>query len=180
LRFGVGILRGVPAGPGIEATISRLADQAAKSIARADAIGRWFQPDPDAAIGVEAAVEECLELLHGEWQMRGIVVAKDVRAGIVRVRGAPFREVLLASLVALGDDLARAADIALRIRHRAGVLWLTIRGDPAQREGEEPRSAWPRRLRWEDVDALARCHSILLRRRGHRVAARFSVVRHEG
>ena len=180
LRFGVGILRASTQRSEVEATVARLAEQAARSIARADEISRWFQPDPDAAVAVEAAVGECLELVHGQWLMHGIVVSHDVRTDAARVRGWPFRELLLASLVTLGDDLASAADVTVRVRQRGSALWLTIRGDPATREDEGPRNAWPRRLLWEDVDALAKSHSIPLRRTGHRVAARFPVLGPDG
>jgi hypothetical protein len=160
----------------VATAIDRLGDQAGKAIARADAITRWFQPDEQVSIAVDQAIGECLELVHTECQMRGILLAHDVGAGTSQVRSRPFYELLLACLLALGDDLPGAADVTLRTRQRASALWLTIRGDPADREGEEPRAALPRRVRWEDVDALARAHSIVLRRRAHRIAVRFPVV----
>ena len=176
LRFGVSIVRASTVPADIATAIDRLGDQAGKAIARADAITRWFQPDEQVSIAVDQAIGECLELVHTECQMRGILLAHDVGAGTSQVRSRPFCELLLACLLALGDDLPGAADVTLRTRQRASALWLTIRGDPADREGEEPRAALPRRVRWEDVDALARAHSIVLRRRAHRIAVRFPVV----
>jgi hypothetical protein len=111
--------------------------------------------------------------MHPEWQMRGIEVSLRSGAGTAEVRSWPFRELLLACLVALSDDLPGTADLALRARSRGSALWLTIRGDPTEREGEQPRAAVPRRLRWEEVEALEVEHSIVLKRRGHRIAMRF-------
>ena len=176
LRFGVSIVRASTVPADVATAIDRLGDQAGKAIARADAITRWFQPDEQASIAVGQAIGECLELVDTECQMRGILLVHDLDAGTSQVRSRSFCELLLASLLALGDDLSGAADVTLRTRQRASALWLTIRGDPADREGEEPGAVLPRRLRWEDVDALARAHSIVLRRRGHRVAVRFPVV----
>jgi hypothetical protein len=177
LRFGVSIVRASTVPADVATAIDRLGDQAGKAIARADAITRWFQLDDQASIAVDQAIGECLELVHAECQMRGILLATNIGAGISQVRSRPFCELLLACLLALGDDLPGAADVTLRTRQRASALWLTIRGDPADRAGEEPRAALPRRMRWEDVDVLARAHSIVLRQRGHRIAVRFPVVR---
>ena len=177
LRFGVSIVRASTVPADVATAIDRLGDQAGKAIARADAITRWFQPDEQASIAVDQAIVECLELVHTEYQMRGILRATDIGTGTSQVRSQSFCELLLACLLALGDDLPGAADVALRTRQRTSAVWLTVRGDPAEREGEEPRAALPRRLRWEDVDVLARAHSLVLKRRGHRIAVRFPVVR---
>ena len=176
LRFGVSIVRASTVPADVATAIDRLGDQAGKAIAGADAITRWFQPDEQASIGVDQSIGGCLELVHTEYQMRGILLATDVGTGTSQVRSRSFCELLLACLLALGDDLPGAADVTLRTRQRASALWLTIRGDPAEREGEEPRAALPRRMRWEDVDALARAHSIVLRRRGHRSPCGFPCV----
>ncbi len=173
LRYGVSIVRASTEPADVDAAINRLGEQAAKSIASADAITRWFLPDPHASNAVDQAIDDCLALMHPEWQMRGIDVSLRSGAGTAAVRSWPFRELLLACLVALSDDLPGTADLALRARSRGSALWLTIRGDPTEREGEQPRAAVPRRLRWEEVEALAVAHSIVLKRRGHRIAMRF-------
>lgn len=177
LRFGVRILNEASDKP-VEFgnAIQRLEQASGRGIAGVDAITRWFQPDPDAPTVADQAVDECLELLNGEWQMRGIALSQRRRVGRSRVRGWPFREVLAGCLVALTDDLPGAGDIDLSVRVRGAALWLTLRGDPSDREGESARSALPRRLRWEDVDALAAAHSLTLRRRGRRVAVRFPAL----
>ena len=173
LRFGVGIVRASSNPTDVETALRRLTDQATRSIERADAITYWYQPDPEASIEVGVAINECLDLVHGDWQMRGILVSQSGGAATSRARSRPFREVLMACLVALGDDLNGAADVALNVRHRGDALWLTLRGDPADREGEPLRSPLPRALTWSDVAALAGAHSVAIRRRGRRIAARF-------
>jgi hypothetical protein len=173
LRFGVSIVRASTEPADVEAAIDRLGEQAARGIASADAITRWLQPDPHASVAVAGAIDDCIALMHSEWQMRGIAVSTGSSAGTSVVRSWPFRELLLACLVALADDLPGPADIAIRARPRRGTLWLHVRGDPADREGEEPRAAVPRRLRWEDVEALRGAHALVFKRRGHRIVARF-------
>src|SRR5688500_7956204 len=177
LRFGVSMVRASTVPADVATAIDRLGDQAGKAIARADAITRWFQPDEQASIAVHQAISECLELVHTECQMRGMLLAHDVGAGTSQVRSRPFCELLLASLLALGDDLPGAADVTLRTRQRASALWLTIRVDPADREGGEPRAALPRRVRWDGVAAPGRAHAFASGGRAHRVAVRFPVVK---
>jgi hypothetical protein len=176
LRFGVGIVRASTSPTDVETALRRLTDQAARSIAHADAITRWSQPDSDASIAIEQAIRECLALVHSEWQMRGIVVSQFAGTGESRVHDRAFREVLMACLVALGDELNGSADVALKVRRRGEAVWLTLRGDPADRDGEPIRAPLPRTLDWSDVEALAGAHSVTLRRRGRRIAARFPVA----
>jgi hypothetical protein len=176
LRFGVGIVRASSSPTDVETALSRLTDQATRSIERADAIAYWYQPDPEASIELQTAINECLDLVHGDWQMRGILVAQSGGGGTSRVRSRAFREVVMACLLALGDDLNGAADVALKVRRRGEGLWLTLRGDLADREGERLRAPLPRALSWSDVDALAGAHSVTLRRRGRRIAARFPIA----
>jgi hypothetical protein len=176
LRFGVGIVRASSSPADVEIALRRLADQTARSIAHSDAITRWYQPDPEASIAAGDAIRECLELIHGEWQMRGIVAAQTGGADAVSVHGRAFREVLMACLLALGDQLTGAADVKLTVRHRGHALWVTFRAEPADRDGELIRTPFPRRLSWSDAEALAGAHSVALRRHGRRIAARFAVT----
>jgi hypothetical protein len=176
LRFGVGIVRASSNPTDVETALGRLTDQASRSIERADAITRWYQPDAHVSVEADEAIRACLELVRGDWQLRGILVAQFGNAARSRVNSRAFQEVLMACLVALGDELNGAADVALGVRQRGRALWLTLRGDRADREGEAIRAPLPRALSWSDVDALAGAHSITLRRRGRRIAARFVVA----
>ena len=176
LRFGVSLARSSSEPAQVQAAITRLGDQIGRGIAHADTITRWFQPDPEATTTADRVVNDCLQLVHGEWQMRGIVALTHVEPGLGCVRGCALAELVVACLVTLGDDLSGPADVTLRVRRRGNALLLTLRGVPANREGDEPRAAWPRRMRWSDVDALASAHRVPLRRRGHRLAARFPLA----
>ena len=176
LRFGVGIVRASSSPAEVETALRRLADQTARSIAHSDAITRWYQPDPEASVAAEDAIRECLELVHGDWQLRGISAAPPGGADAARVHDRGFREVLMACLLALGDELTRAADVTLKVRHRGGALWVTLRAEPVDRDGELIRAPFPRRVNWSDAEALAAANSVALKRRGRRIAARFAVT----
>jgi len=177
LKFGVSLARVSAAEPAAEARIldlaTKLAEQAGRSVARANELTNWFQPDVDATASAADAIEECLALVRTEWQMRGIEVGTRTNAAGPRIRSWPFRELLVAFLIALGDEIPGAADVRLRLRRRGNAVLLSIRCAKANREGVEPRAPWPRPLRWNDVDALARAHGVRWARRGSGVAARF-------
>jgi hypothetical protein len=169
LRFGVRLAEN---GSGAGEVLGRLGEQVNRSIARAESLTGWFQSDGQATGPVGEAVDDCLALVRTEWQIRGIEATVRV-ASASAVRSHAFRELLAAFLIALGDELTGSADIMLRIRRRGGTLVLTVSHAPAAREGDEPRAAWPRRLGWTDVNALAETHAIRWARRAHWVAARF-------
>jgi hypothetical protein len=180
MKFGVTLARisveaGTSRSDGLDA-IARLGEQTGRAIARSEAITRWFQPDIDATIVVADAVEECLELVRTEWQMRGFEVSTRVAAGEATVKDWPFREVLAAALITMGDAQAGPADVMLRARSRRDGLVLSICCGPATREGEAPRHIWPGLLHWSDVDTLARAHGIAWVRRGNRLTVRFPLI----
>jgi hypothetical protein len=95
------------------------------------------------------------------------------RTSAAAVRSHAFRELLAAFLVALGDELTGSADVTVHVRQRGRTLVLKVSHAPAAREGDAPRCAWPRRLRWPDVEALAQAHAVRWTRRANWVAARF-------
>jgi hypothetical protein len=172
LRFGVKLAESGSSGAEV---LPRLGEQVTRSIARAEALTRWFQPDGEAIAHVGAAVDDCLGLVRTEWQIRGIQV-RVVAAPDSSVGSRAFREIMAASLIALGDELTGPADVTLRARRRGNALVVKVSHAPAAREGDEPGARWPRRLRWEDVDALARTHAVRWTRRSDWVAARFPVA----
>lgn len=169
LRFGVKLAE---SGGGVGDVLPRLGEQVSRSIARAEALTGWFQPDGDATALVDAAVDDCLALVRTEWQIRGIEACVTVGAAS-SVRSQAFREILTAFLIALGDELTGPADVTLRARRRGSTLVVKVSHAPAAREGDEPRARWPRPLRWADVDAIARMHAVRWTRRTDWVAARF-------
>jgi hypothetical protein len=177
MRFGVSLARMGCEGrtPQFEmlGAIARLDEQVGSGIARAEALSSWCQPDGGSTIPVGRGVEECLELVRTEWGVRGIEVSTRLAAGEATVMAWPFREVLAALLVTMGDAQVGPADVTLRLRRRAEDMFVTIRSVAAIRDSEPPRAPWPRRLRWSDVGALAGAHGIDWAHHGQRVIARF-------
>jgi hypothetical protein len=168
LRFAIKLAE---TGSGVE-MLARLGEQVTRSTARAEALTSWFQPDSKASGPVAAAVDDCIALVRTEWQIRGVEAIVQLTCAAA-VRSHSFRELLAAFLVALGDELSGPADVMLRVRQRGSTLVLKVSYAPAAREGDTPRCAWPRRLRWPDVEALAQAHAIRWTRRANWVAARF-------
>jgi hypothetical protein len=169
LRFGMKLAQ---TGGDAQEILDRLGEQVTRSIARAETLTGWFQPDGEASGPVGAAVDDCLALLRTEWQIRGIEAIVQVTSAAA-VRRDAFRELLAAFLVALGDELTGPADVTVRVRQRGGRLMLKVKHAPAAREGDAPRSRWPRQLYWPDVNALAQAHATRWTRRANWVAARF-------
>lgn len=154
------------------AALGRLGESTDRSIARAQAMSSWLQPEADALADLTQAADECVELVRTQWRIRGLEINARVAAGSTPVRAWPFRELFAACLFALGDSLDGAHDIAVRVRRRAAVVLVTARVRPARREVDGPPATWPRPLWWTDVEALASVHSATCRRCGNRVSLR--------
>ena len=154
------------------AALGRLDEATDRSIARALALTSWLQPEPEVETDLAQATNDCIDLVRTQWRIRGIEVHARVAATVSPVRAWPIRELLTASLFALGDCLDGACDVAMLVRRRPAVVLIAVRALPARRPVDGPPAAWPRTLCWADVDALARTHSATCRRHGNRMALR--------
>jgi signal transduction histidine kinase/CheY-like chemotaxis protein len=156
--------------------IGRIAEQANAAVGRGQAITDWLRPDPAATMTVGEAVHGCLDLVGTEWSLRGIEVNAMVPAANEVVKAAPFREVVAAMLVAIGDASPGAADVTLTVRKRGDHVMVSLRARASPRDGDGARVSLYRDVRWTDVGALARAHGIVWARRGDHALARIPLA----
>lgn len=160
--------------------ILRIAEQAHAAVGRGQAITDWLRPDLGATMTVGEAVHACLDLVGTEWSLRGIEVDASVPAANEVVKAVPFREVVAAMLVAIGDSAAGAADVTLTVRRRGDNVMVSLRARAAPRDGDGARVSLYRDVRWTDVGALARAHGITWARRGDHALARIPLAQKRG
>jgi hypothetical protein len=180
LRFGVSLARmscdAASSPDESRAAIARVGHHADAALERGQAIGDWLQPDETAAMTVGEAVQACMDLVRTEWSLRGIELTTKLAAPSRVIKTAPFREMLAAMLVAMGDALPGAADVTLNVRSHAGDVVVSLRGRAATREGERAWMPLSRELRWSDVAWLAHAHCVAWAQRGDHAIARISLA----
>jgi len=133
----------------------------------------WLTREEGATVGVAEGIEDCLALLHTEFELRGFSIKNEVKIPAVRVSLNAVRNVLAAALIAISDSAPAPAILVLSAELSKTHALLTILVHPAEAvslfETREPY----RPIAWDDVQALAAAESVELARRGARVELRY-------
>ena len=139
----------------------------------------WLARENGATATLGEAIDDCLALLHTDFELRGFSIENEVRVPDVLISLNAVRNVLTAALIAATDSAPGPARLSLTADKENNLLLLSIRMSPAQ-EVETISSGVPyRRLSWEDVQALAAADSVRLSRRSESVEMRFA-IEHKG
>ena len=136
----------------------------------------WLTREEGATVSVTEGIEDCLALLHTEFELRGFSIKNEVKAPVVRVSLNAVRNVLAAAMIAISDSAPAPAILVLSADVSKTHASLTILVEPAEAGSMfEMRDAY-RPIAWEDVQALAAAESVELSRRGARVEMRYRIV----
>ena len=135
----------------------------------------WLARENGATAALGEAIDDCLTLLHTDFELRGFSIENEVRLSDVTVSLNAVRNVLSAALIAATDSAPGPARLSLTADKENNLLVLSIRMRP-EPEVETISSGVPyRRLDWHDVQALAEADSVQLSRRGESVDMRFAI-----
>jgi hypothetical protein len=139
-------------------------------------LASWLAPEDAEVIMLGEGIDECLALLHADFDMRGFAVRDEARETGADVSRTALRNVLTASLIAATDHSPQPADLVLdaELSQRNVVVSVVLR--PADRIPDFADPGAYRRLDWSDVGALAQSESVDLSREGNRVTMRYPRV----
>jgi hypothetical protein len=135
----------------------------------------WLTREEGGNVTVAEGMEDCLALLHTEFELRGFSIKNEVKAPAVRVSLNAVRNVLAAALIAISDSAPAPATLVLSIELSNTHASLTILVHPAEAVSVFETVAAYRPIAWDDVQALAAAESVELSRRGTRVELRFPI-----
>lgn len=133
----------------------------------------WLAPQPGVTAPLQDGVKDCLALVRSNFSFRGYALQDEVGGEPLPVDRAALRSVLPACLLALTDDVASPADIAVTatVEDGLGVVSVTVtstQGSPGF-PGDPPY----RVLAWHEVEALAAADGVGIERDGQQVRLTF-------
>jgi len=159
----------------IRESLSKINDLARTAMLSFTSQITWLARENGATATLGEAIDDCLALLHTDFELRGFSIENEVRAPDIPISLNAVRNVLTAALIAVTDSAPGPARLSLTADKEKNLLLLSIHMSPAQ-EVETISSGVPyRRLGWEDVKALANADSVRLSHGGESVEMRFTI-----
>ncbi|TFZ01841.1 hypothetical protein [Ramlibacter humi] len=141
------------------AKINSLSKAAAKDVL--DVI-TWMSPEPGATMPFDAAVRDCVDLLHSNFSFRGFNLAAEVSELPQPVGRAAARMLLPAALLALTDTQEGPADVVISARTGEDVIHVEIRFIRTEGDGGYGSKLSYRSMEWGEVNAMARAEDVEL------------------
>ena len=136
----------------------------------------WLAREEGATTTIDDGIDDCLALLHTDFELRGFSIENEVRAPGVLVSLNALRNVLTAALIAVTDAAPGPAALTLTadVTGKQIVLCIVVR--PTDDDSGISNDGGYRALGWDDVNALAKAESVKITRQGERVEMRYSVM----
>jgi len=140
----------------------------------------WLTHEESTTITVVAGIEDCVALLHTDFELRGFSIKNEVKAPAVRVSLNALRNVLAAAMIAISDFAPAPAILVLAADVSGTYASISILVHPADAVSIFETSDAYRRLEWNDVQVLAAAESVELSRRGAHVEMRYPIQEEVG
>ena len=125
----------------------------------------WLAPKDNAAVAVNSAVRECLDLVATELSCRGFSTPDQTTEVATLLPKGMLRSVFAASLIALTDASDGVASVVVRVEGEGDGTRLVIALEPGGTPAlAEVGSGLPiyRALQWADVQAIADAERVAL------------------
>jgi hypothetical protein len=148
----------------LQASISKLNRLAREAVMNCLKVATWLQPVEDEGIRLGDGVDECMALLTGNFNFRGITVTQELRDSDFQVSRVAMCHLLTAALITLTDAMAAPCEVQIRAEVVAGFAELSVRVTPRRDAEAMPFESGYRLLEWADVQALAAAESVELAR----------------
>lgn len=135
----------------------------------------WLAPDPAATVSAEAAISETMDLLRSNFSFRGFALKAE--AGVPQAIGRSAARMLLpGALLALSDTTRAPAEITIGATAEGEFVHLRIRVQALEAAAPDPADPTYRRLRWEEIEALAGAEDVSLKRSETEVTLEFVIL----
>lgn len=136
----------------------------------------WLSPDPSATVSTDAAIAETLELLRSNFSFRGFSLKAEAGTVPQSIGRSAVRMLLPGALLALSDTTPAPAEITLGATAEGEFVHLRIHVNALDTPAPDPADPTYRRLRWEEIEALAGAEDVVLRRTDTDVTLEFVIL----
>ncbi len=135
----------------------------------------WLVREERASTTLAEGIDECLSLLHTDFELRGFSIRNEVPSPGPRVSLNAIRNVLAGALIAISDAAPGPAKLTLTAEILDRQVMLSVLIQPTDESIDLEGTEAYRRLEWSDVEALAEAESVAISRRGERVDMRYNL-----
>lgn len=135
----------------------------------------WLVREERALTTLAEGIDECLSLLHTDFELRGFAIRNEVPSPGPRVSLNAIRNVLAGALIAISDAAPGPAKLTLTAEILDRQVMLSVLIQPTDESIDLEGTEAYRRLEWSDVEALAEAESVAISRRGERVDMRYNL-----
>lgn len=127
------------------------------------ALMSWIAPHEGARVPASEGVQDCLHLLTTELSFRGFSVVNASAGEDALVDTLMLRTMLPASLMALTDGAAQAAQVHVSVQASDETVTVSLALTPVERSEPPGQAKGYRPLTWQDVEALAAYEGVAVR-----------------
>jgi hypothetical protein len=172
------LLAAVPDLDGASESLRKIKNLSQSALLTCVNLTAWLAPEEKEVTMLGEGIDECLALLHTEFDMRGFAIRNQAREIGVDLSSSALRNVLTAALIAAADNAPGPADLVLtaEISQRYAVLSIAV--SACDRVADIADAAAYRSLDWNDVGALAQDESVELLRQDNRITMRYAIAGH--
>ena len=135
----------------------------------------WLVREERATATLVEGIDECVSLLHTDFELRGFSIRSEVPPPGPRVSLNAIRHVLAGTLIAISDAAPGPATLTLTADISARQVTLSVLIQPTDESADLDSADAYRRLEWSDVQALADAESVTISRQGERVDMRYQL-----
>ena len=169
--------RGSPAPAEFHTTITKMSRIARDAVANCLKVAAWIEPQQDEAVRLATGIEDCLGLLGGDFNFRGVLVKQDLAEATFLVSTVVLRNLLIASLITLTDSAGGPCVVEVKSVIVSGVAEISVHISPRTDKVEGvPMEPSYRKLDWADVQSLASAESVDLERTPGKITMRIPRV----
>lgn len=133
----------------------------------------WLAPKENAAVPLDAAVEDAISLVSTELSFRGFTLVNETGGVQDELPRSVVRGVFMAALLALTDSAAGPARVVLTAKADGDDVVLGIAREPDTGDILAPGTQAYRLLDWADVEAIAATESVKLSHSADRAELRY-------
>jgi len=160
----------------VQENIGKIRRLSRSALASCSNLVTWLAPEAGAVSTLGEGIDECVDLLHTEFGMRGFTLENEAREIDTAVSRAALRNALTAALIAAADSGPAPADLLLAAEVSETHALVSVVMRPADRDAPVAGDIAYRLLEWRDVEALAGAESVELSRSSDRVTLRYVIA----
>lgn len=169
--MGARLDKGLLAHADLQDQVSRIQRATREAIANALKVAAWLDPQEDDRIGLREGLQDCLDLVRGGFEFRGVHLRTQWFGQDMDVSRNMLRHLIPAAMIRVADQGGGPGALLVNTRVNADRALLDLRfsRSPEAEADPDDEDINYRRLEAGDLQVLARLSDVVLREDGGRI-----------